>query len=196
MQNYLKQVSIEQSLEILNNQGIILYPTDTVWGIGCDATSTQAIQKIFKLKKRNETKSFIILVSDFKMLTKYISFPNEKLSETIFNWLENTKKPTSVIYENPKNLPNKIISADNTIAIRLVKDDFCKELIQKFGKPIVSTSANISGEATPQNFSDIHSEIIQGVDFVVPYKQNISEKAEPSQLVRLLKTGEIVVLRK
>lgn len=157
------KTELSSALKRLNNGQLILYPTDTVWGLGCDATNNKAIAKIFQLKKREESKSLVILVSSLTMLKEYISIiPSE-----VLEILKATKNPTTVIYNNPKGLAKNTIAIDNTIAIRIPKHKFCIQLIEAFGKPIVSTSANISGDITPKSFSEIQQPILDGVDYVV-----------------------------
>ncbi|GET44764.1 L-threonylcarbamoyladenylate synthase [Capnocytophaga felis] len=182
---------IKKSTETLINEGVILYPTDTVWGLGCDATNVTAVSKIFGIKQRNESKSLIILVDSVEMLQKYIS----EIPNFVLNFLKTVQNPTTIIYSNPKNLAKNVISSENTVAIRLIQDDFCQKLIQNFGKPIVSTSANISGEPTPHIFSDVNSYIIEKCDYVVKHRQNDTEKRNPSQLVRFDSEGNIEFLR-
>lgn len=146
---------------------IILYPTDTVWGIGCDATNLKAVSKIFQLKNRAESKSLIVLVSSIHMLKKYVSVPDKALSI-----LKSTQKPTTIIYQNPRGVAKNTIASNNTIAIRIVQDEFCRKLIKRFGKPIVSTSSNVSEEPTPKSFSEISKPILDGVDYIVNLHQN------------------------
>ena len=131
----------QQITEILKAGGVILYPTDTVWGIGCDATNPTAVARIFTIKQRSESKSLIILVSSIAMLREYIA----DLPQNILNYLQKINEPTTIIYEKPQLLAPNVIAADNTVAIRLVQDPFCQKMITLLGKPIVSTSANISG---------------------------------------------------
>ena len=130
---------MEKALEILKNGGVILYPTDTIWGIGCDATNVEAINKIFEIKKREKTKSMIILVESERRLQDLVDVP-----EMAWQIIDLSEKPVTIVYENPKNLPKEILAEDGSIGIRLVKDDFCKKLISKLNKPLVSTSANFS----------------------------------------------------
>lgn len=158
---------INNSLRLLNAQKIILYPTDTVWGLGCDATNVEAVSKIYQLKNREESKSLIILVSSLNMLKKYVSVPKKALE--IIN---NNNKPTTIIYSNPKKLAENVVAQDNTVAIRIVQDDFCRKLIKRFGKPIVSTSANVSGAITPKSFKEISQPILEGVDYIVNLHKN------------------------
>ncbi len=175
--------------EILNNKQTILYPTDTVWGIGCDATSEKAVQEIYRLKQRNESKALIILVSSIDMLKNYV-----EVSEKVIEILKNVKKPTTIIYKNPKGLAKNLInSEDNTVAIRVVNDKFCNELIEKFGKPIVSTSANISGRPTPKSFSEIENEILTGVDYVVNLQTD--EIRTKSSTILKIEDDKVLILR-
>ncbi len=181
---------IKNSTEFLIKGKIILYPTDTIWGIGCDATNKNAIQHVFKLKQRNESKSLIILVSSIEMLQNYI----QDIPQEIKNYLNKTSSPTTVIYNNPKNLPNNLIAQDNTIAIRIVKSGFAHKLIKEFNKPIVSTSANISNKETPIGFNDISLEIKNKVDYIVKVNNEQLVK-KSSKIIRFAK-NKIEVLRK
>ena len=181
---------IKNSLTALLNKETLLYPTDTVWGIGCDATCEDTVDKIYKLKQRSESKSLIILVSSIEMLQQYIhNIPSE-----VLELLKTVEKPTSIIYSNPTGLAKNVIAEDNTVAIRIPQNDFCKELIKQFGKPIVSTSANISGEPTPKSFSEISETILDSVDYVVNLQRE--EKNEKSStILKVEGNGEIKVLR-
>lgn len=182
---------IYESVNALKAGGILLYPTDTIWGIGCDATNPIAVKKIYQLKKREEKKSMIILVSDEKMLQEYVADP----SDILLSYLSKTLRPTTCIFNHPVKLPKEMINEDGTVAIRIAKDVFCKQLIFDFTKPLVSTSANISGEPYPHNFSEISIEIKSGVDFIVQHCQNDLEPKSPSSIIRLNNKGEIDVLR-
>ncbi len=177
--------------EILAAGKIILYPTDTVWGLGCDATNYVAVDKIFKIKQRSESKSLIILVSDEQMLKDYV----EEIPAEILIYLKNVDRPTTVIYPQAKNLAANVIASDGSVAIRIPQDDFCKSMIENFGKPIVSTSANISGEPTPTFFKEISSSIIEACDFVCTFRQDDETPRQSSRLVRFLSNGKIEVLR-
>ena len=160
---------IQRFAKSLEEGKILLYPTDTVWGIGCDATNSEAISMVYKIKKREESKSLIILVDSFEMLSKYVkTIPNRAKKE-----LKSAKRPTTIIYENPIGLAKNCVATDNTIAIRIVQNDFCISLIKAFGKPIVSTSANVSGEPTPKSFSEISTTILDSVDYIVNLQQEI-----------------------
>ena len=180
---------INQALIILNNRKSILYPTDTVWGIGCDATNFDAVKKVYQLKQREETKSLIILVDSFEMLQNYV----ENVPLEVKLYLEKQTRPTTVIYDNPKNLAENVVAKNNTIAIRIVKNGFVAELIKTFGKPIVSTSANVSGEKTPLSFDEISKEIKDGVDYTVNHNQDKKE-AKSSKIIRFV-DNKIVILR-
>lgn len=185
------QDDIEQCVAVLRKGGLILYPTDTIWGIGCDATNAEAVQKIFAVKKRAESKSMIVLLADERDILKYTSQPNPH----IFDFLKTTKKPTTVIYEGAIGLAANLIHVDGTAAIRLVKEPFCKHLIKRFRKPIVSTSANISGELSPNFFSEINEEIKIKVDYVVRYRQDDATIQQPSAIVKWNKNGEPEFIR-
>ncbi|HIE44880.1 MAG TPA: threonylcarbamoyl-AMP synthase [Flavobacteriaceae bacterium] len=180
---------IDNTVSFLNKGKTILYPTDTVWGIGCDATDENAVKKIYTIKQRDQNKNLIILVDSFNMLQKYIT----KIPEEIKTFLAEQSKPTTVIYDNPTGLPKNIIADDNTIAIRIVKDIFCNTLIKTFGKPIVSTSANISTHKTPIKYSDINPNLISKVDFAVPLNIKINSK-KPSKIIRFT-NNQIIILR-
>ncbi len=179
------------AIKILSEKGIIIYPTDTIWGIGCDATNEVAVAKIYKLKQRTETKSLIILVDSWIMLETYI----KKIPAKVSCIIKGSSKPTSVVYNNPKGLAKNVVANDNTVAIRIVKDEFCKELIQQFGKPIVSTSANTSGKSTPKNFDEIEDSLLNKADYVVNlHREKIQKTA--SQIVKVDSRGKIEFIRK
>ena len=176
---------IIQALKILKSGGVILYPTDTIWGLGCDATNMNAIQKIYNIKKRKESKSLITLVSDKKMLKKLTdSVPDTDI----------TSNPTTVIYQNIVGLSVNLLAEDGTAAIRIVQDNFCKQLIERFGKAIVSTSANISGTESPKQFSDITADIIDNADYIVNLQQK-ERRENPSRIIKIEKNGSITKLR-
>lgn len=181
---------INKSLKILNQKQLLLYPTDTVWGIGCDATSEEAVAKVFKIKQRSESKSLVILVDSLEMLQKYIP----KVSKAVIELLSKTTNPTTIIYDNPVGLAKNVVAADDTVAIRIVQHEFCRELIHLFGKPIVSTSANISRNPTPKSFDEIEKSILESVDYVVNLQHNeVNEKS--STILKVNEKGEITVLR-
>lgn len=181
---------VKKALFFLNKKQTILYPTDTVWGLGCDATSKDAVAKIYQIKNREESKSLIILVDSLEMLKCYVKEIPVKALEII----KTAEKPTTIIYKNPKNLASNVVAEDNTVAIRIVQQEFCQKLIKEFGKPIVSTSANISGEKTPMNFKEINTSILDAVDYVVNlHQEDTSNKS--SRIVKILENGKVEVLR-
>lgn len=181
---------ITQALSVLKNGGIILYPTDTVWGIGCDATNYEAINKIYQLKKREETKSMICLVSDFKMLNQYV----EDIPEVAYDILKYANKPTSIIYEKPLRVAENIVAEDNTLAIRVIKNGFAHDLLKLFKKAIVSTSANISNQPTPRSFDEIGQDILKGVDYVVNLPDK-TKSSKPSSIIKLGNDGTVKIIR-
>ncbi|REH48841.1 L-threonylcarbamoyladenylate synthase [Tenacibaculum gallaicum] len=180
---------LNKILDNLQQGNIVLYPTDTVWGLGCDATNEEAVKKIYKLKNREESKSLIILVDSIEMLQNHVESIPEKALET----LRTSVKPTTIIYNNPKRLATNTIASDNTIAIRIPKDEFCIQLIKEFGKPIVSTSANVSGEPTPKSFSEISEAILKNVDYVVDLHQE--KIAEKSSTILKIEGDDVIVIR-
>ena len=181
---------ILKCLEVLKTGGIILYPTDTIWGIGCDATNEDAVRKIYALKKRPDEKSMIVLVANEKEVLRYVTQPDL----SIFDYLKAMEKPTTVIYEGAVGFADNLISKDGSVAIRVCKDEFCANLIRRFRKPIVSTSANISGEQSPKNFSAVTEEIRMKVDYVVQYRQDDEANAEASSLIKW-EEGKAIILR-
>lgn len=181
---------MEQILEVLKSGGTILYPTDTIWGIGCDATNADAIAKIFDIKKREKTKSLIILVESEKRLQDLVEVP-----EMAWEIIDISEKPVTIVYDNPKGLPKELLAEDGSIGIRLVKDDFCKKLIGKLNKPLVSTSANFSGEKSPMTFSDINPEIIDLVDFAVEEDREKVSQYSGSSVIRIWNDNRIKVIR-
>jgi L-threonylcarbamoyladenylate synthase len=180
-----------QSLSTLRSGGIILYPTDTIWGLGCDATDEAAVKRIFDLKQRSESKSLVILVADVRDLVKYLSQPPPDIADTIAGF----DRPTTVIYEGALHLAPNVIAEDGTVAIRVVKEPFCRHLIKRFRKPIVSTSANISGAPSPATFLDVTDEIKQGVDYTVLHRQHEIAIRQPSRIVRIQPDGKLEILR-
>ncbi len=177
-------------IELVKSGGTILYPTDTVWGIGGDATNPEVVQKIYKIKERKPEKSMLILVDGYKMLQNYVT----EIPHEIWEILEKSLQPTTVIYQNPKNLPQELLAADGSIGIRIVKKGFTKDLIKATGKPLISTSANISGTPTPKNFDEIAPVILQRVDYVVNLHRK-STPAQPSKIIKWTKEHGIEILR-
>ena len=180
-----------KAYEIIKEGGIILYPTDTVWGIGCDATNPEAVAKIYKLKKRAETQSMIVLMNGEKMM--YNVFKD--IPEVAWQIIDLSENPTTLVLDKPRNVAANLIAADQTLAIRIVKEPFCFKLLEKMKKPLVSTSANISGQPTPKSFKEISPEIIKGVDYVVNlHHDKIAEK--PSTIIKLTSDSQVKIIRK
>ena len=183
---------LDHALKALQSGKIILYPTDTIWGIGCDATNGEAVKKIYHVKNREEKKSMIMLVPDQDMIEQYVTGPSQK----ILLYLSLAQKPTTAIFKNAFNLPREIINEDGSIAIRIARDKFCRELINQLHKPLVSTSANISGEPSPQNFADVSHKIKNGVDYIVQHRRDDLSKHAPSSIIKLGEDNEIEFIRK
>ena len=181
---------IDKCLETLRAGGVILYPTDTVWGLGCDACNAAAIEKIFQIKQRPEAKSMIVLLADERDLLQYVAAPDLQ----VFDYLDTVEKPTTVIYDNIIGLADNVLAADGSVGIRIVKEEFCKHLIRRFRKPIVSTSANISSQSTPAVFTEVAASIKDSVDYIVQYRQNDITAKEPSAVVRW-KNGSVTIIR-
>ena len=171
---------LENCLTILEKGGLILYPTDTIWGIGCDATNAEAVKKIYDLKERTETKTMIVLVAEEKDILQYVAHPDMR----VFDFLQKVEKPTTVIYDGGIGLADNLVSSDGAVALRIVQDTFCRHLIKRFRKPIVSTSANISGQPAPAFFREIIHYIKQGVDYIVHYRQDDELPQQPSAIIR------------
>ncbi|MCM4159363.1 threonylcarbamoyl-AMP synthase [Antarcticibacterium flavum] len=182
---------IEKALEVLKKGGIILYPTDTVWGIGCDATNAEAVDRIYKLKKRSDSKAMICLVNSVKMLEQFIN----SVPEPAYDIIDHAQQPTTIIYDNPIKVANNLVGEDDTLAIRVVKEQFCENLIYKLRRPLVSTSANISGEPTPNSFAQIAPEILKGVDYVVNLHQS-KTSGKPSAIIKIGNDRTVKVIRK
>jgi L-threonylcarbamoyladenylate synthase len=183
---------IKKALEVLKNGGIILYPTDTIWGIGCDATNENAVDRIYKIKKRADSKSMLVLMENPALLERYVV----EVPEIAWDLVEVATTPLTVIYPNAKNLAKNLVAEDGSIGIRFTKEAFTVQLLQRFRKPIVSTSANISGEKSPTFFDEISDEIKSQVDYIVEYRQNDSTPSQPSSIIKLGIGGRIDIIRK
>lgn len=181
---------IEKSLEVLRDGGLILYPTDTIWGIGCDATNEKAVERVYELKRRSDEKAMIVLVADQREIMRHVAAPDLSL----FDHLDKTTKPTTVVYEGALGFAHNLIGKDGSIAIRICNDEFCRHLIKRFRGPIVSTSANISGMPAPKTFKEINEKIKNGVDYVVQYRQEDKTPAQPSSLIKW-DNGKVTILR-
>jgi len=182
---------IQACLKTLHEGGLILYPTDTIWGIGCDATNESAVAAVYKLKDRNEAKSMIILLAKEEDIVNYTG--EEQLK--IYDYIKGVSKPVTIIYKNAINLAKNLINADGSIGIRIVKDEFCKKLITAFGKPIVSTSSNVSGYPPPSIFGDIDNKIKNGVDYIVQHRQDDRQPGIPSTVIQMNDDGTYTTLR-
>lgn len=183
---------VTKALKVIQDGGIILYPTDTIWGIGCDATNTEAVKKIYSLKQRDEAKSMIILLDTVNKLESYVN----NVNPLAFDLIEYAENPLTLVMPGAKNISPALISNDGSIGIRVVKNTFCEQLIQRMRRPLVSTSANISGKPSPQYFSQIDIEIIDGVDYVVDLDQHDMEIKTPSTIMRLAPDGRFEFIRK
>ena len=183
---------IEKALKVLQQGGIILYPTDTIWGIGCDATNEAAVERIFQLKGRDAGKSLIVLVDTENKLESYVT----EVPAIAYDLIEYAENPLTIIYSGAKNLAKNVIHADGSLGIRVVKHPFCQALLQRFRKPIVSTSANLSGQPSPKNFSEISEDIIKGVDYVVDYEQDDLSEKTPSTIMKLEADGRFSFIRR
>jgi len=181
---------INNAIEALQAGGLILYPTDTVWGIGCDATNEKAVSKIYALKERTNSKALICLVANDAMLERHVS----EVPDVAYDIMDLSNKPTTIVYDNPKGVAENLIAEDKTLALRVASDKFCQYLINKFKKPIVSTSANVSGEPAPKQFSEIHKQILEGVDYIVNLEQERIAHT-PSAIIKLSADGTIKVIR-
>lgn len=182
---------IKTAIDVLNKGGIILYPTDTIWGIGCDATNPEAIEKVYEIKKRTPEKSMLILVDYPARVERYV----DDMPDVAWDLIEVTDKPLTIIYSNAVNLPDNLIADDGTIGIRVTHDNFCRQLITRFKRPIVSTSANFTSQPHPGNFDEIDPEIIKSVDYVVKWRQDEKMKASPSGIIKLGPLGEVEIIR-
>jgi L-threonylcarbamoyladenylate synthase len=190
MGNKLNQ-EVEKALKVLIKGGTILYPTDTIWGIGCDATNAKAVEKVYHIKQRPDSKSLIILVSDTEQLQEYV----QNIPPIIFDLIKQSEKPITIIYPKGKGLASNVIAEDGSVGIRIVNHPFCQKLIRILGKPIVSTSANISGTPSPICFRAISQEICNSVDYVVEIDQELIEEIKPSRIIKLEENGLFTVIR-
>lgn len=182
---------LKSALDTLREGGVVLFPTDTIWGLGCDATNPEAVSRIFRIKNREDSKSLIILVNGYGMLERFVT----SIPDVAVNILEVADKPLTIIYPQGKHLAPGICAEDGSVGIRLCMDPFCNELITRFRKPLVSTSANISGTAFPSSFREIDEKIIRSADFVVRYRQNENKKNPPSSIIKVNNDGTIEIIR-
>lgn len=186
------KIEVEKCVDVMRSGGIILYPTDTIWGIGCDATNENAVSKIFSLKRRPDSKSMIVLLDQTGRLATYV----REVPQQAYELMELTEQPLTLVLDGARNLAPNLAAEDGTIGIRIVMDEFCRKLIERLRKPIVSTSANISGEKSPGSFSEISDVIREGVDYIVGLRQSEAHGGRPSSVLRVGLRGEIKFIRK
>lgn len=181
----------KKCVEVMRKGGVILYPTDTVWGIGCDATNPEAVKRVYEIKRREDSKALLLLVDSADRLARYVG----DVPAVAWDLIELTTKPLTIIYDGARNLAPNLIAEDGSVGIRVTSEMFSKELCYRFQKAVVSTSANISGEPTPNNFSEISPEIINAVDYVVGYRQQEHGKTKSSGIIKLTKNGTVTIIR-
>jgi len=182
---------IKAALEVLQKGGVILYPTDTIWGIGCDACNEAAVKRIYDIKNRIDSKSMLVLMENTALIDRYVS----DVPEIAFDLMELAVKPLTIIFDGAHGLASNLVAEDGSIGIRITSEAFCSELIRRFKRPIVSTSANISGSPSPACFGEIDQQIIDSVDYVVKYRQDDTQKAVPSSIIKLGSGGEVKIIR-
>ena len=191
MEKNFFEKEVEKALEVLKGGDMILYPTDTIWGLGCDATSSEAVRRIYQIKNREDSKSLIILVAEERDILQYVAAPDL----SAFDFIEKQSRPTTIIFQQAIGLPDNLIADDGSIAIRIVRDEFCRHLIRRLRKPIVSTSANISGQSSPQFFAEVSNAIKSAVDHVVQWRQDDVTPSQPSQIIKWNNDGTHTVIR-
>ena len=182
---------MKRACEVLRAGGLILYPTDTVWGIGCDATNEEAVRKVYALKQREDSKAMLVLVDNAVKVDFYV----KEVPPVAWDLLEVATNPLTIIYSGARNLAPSLLAEDGSVGIRVTEEEFSKQLCFRFRKAIVSTSANISGEPSPKNFAEISEAVKQGVDYIVGYRQNDEQKHKPSSIIKLGPTGELKIIR-
>lgn len=186
------QQEINTAIDVLKKGGVILYPTDTIWGIGCDATNPAAVEKIYKIKQRAESKAMLVLINDSSELDKYV----ETVPDIAYELIDVAVRPLTIIYDEAIGLASNLIASDGSIGIRVTKEEFSHQLCKRFRKPIVSTSANVSGKKSPATFREIDNDILESVDYVVNYRQNDDCALKSSEIIKLSKSGTIKIIRK
>ena len=189
--NEAMKEDIQKACEVMNKGGVILYPTDTIWGIGCDATNEEAVKRVYEIKKRADSKAMLVLVDNAVKVDFYVN----QAPEVAFDLIELSTKPLTIIYDDAKNLAPNLIAEDGSIGIRVTSEEFSNQLCFRFRKAIVSTSANVSGEPSPATFAEISEEIKQSVDYIVQSRQNEKAVAKPSGIIKLGKGGQVKVIR-
>jgi L-threonylcarbamoyladenylate synthase len=183
---------LKNALKVLKNGGVILYPTDTIWGLGCDATNEDAVKRIFQIKQREDSKSMLVLTDNEAKIERLV----EKVPDVAWDLIKFSETPLTIIYSGAKNLAKNLIAQDGSVGIRVTKEDFSNKLCEQFRLPVVSTSANISGQPSPQNFDEISDEIKSAVDYIVSYRQKDTSKAKPSSIIKLEPNGVVTIIRK
>jgi L-threonylcarbamoyladenylate synthase len=191
MEKSFFEQEVEEALKVLRSGNVILYPTDTIWGIGCDATNKEAVRRIYQIKKREDSKSMIILVADERDVLQYVAAPDL----SVFDFIEEQTRPTTIIFGHAVGLPDSLIAEDGSIAIRIARDEFCRHLMKRLRKPIVSTLANISGQASPKFFAEVSEEIKSAVDHIVKWRQDDTSIALPSQIIKWNNDGSYTIIR-
>lgn len=189
MKHFLKEIQATEEELLVGN--VILYPTDTVWGIGCDAENAAAVRKIFKIKEREESKSMIVLVSNVEMLRRYV----RDVPEDFEKLAASQERPTTFVLSGAQNLPKELIAEDGSIGMRIAKDEFCHRLMQQIGRPLVSTSANVSGEPSPRTFAEVSGTIKERVDYIVQWRQDEDVETRPSRIIKIDENGKQTVIR-
>ena len=182
---------IKAALQVLQKGGVILYPTDTIWGIGCDACNEEAVKKVYAIKNRVDSKSMLVLMENASLIDRYVM----EVPDIAFDLIELTDKPLTIIFDGARSLAKNLIADDGSVGIRITTEKFSSELIRRFKRPIVSTSANLSGKPSPACFNEIDQEIIDAVDYVVKFRQDDTQKAIPSSIMKLGRGGEIKIIR-
>jgi len=187
----IMQEDIQKAVKVIKSGGTFLYPTDTIWGIGCDATNSKAVNKIYKIKERSRLSRFIVLLDSPAKILDYV----EEVPDILWDLLKSLDSPTTIIYPKAKNFPKNVISKDGSIAIRIVKHEFCQKLIHILNKPIISTSANFSAEPSPVVFKDISEELKNKVDYIVKTGRDKMNKSKGSTIIKIKMNGEFEIIR-
>ncbi|MBR9920196.1 MAG: threonylcarbamoyl-AMP synthase [Bacteroidetes bacterium] len=191
MTSMVDYYDVKKAVQTLESDGLILYPTDTNWSIGCDATSEVAVARVFRLKKRPADQPLTVLVESIDMLKDYVDHVHPRI-ETLLSF---HVRPLTIVYDQAEKLPQRLTASDGSIAIRIPQDDFCRDLIREYGRPLVASSANVHGAPRPKHFGEINSDIIQGVDLVMPHRRAEREIGEPSVIARLSDKAELIFIR-
>ncbi len=183
---------IKEAVRVMKAGGVVLYPTDTVWGIGCDATNSEAVRKVYEIKRREDSKAMICLIDSDARISRYI----RNVPDVAWDLFSLATKPTTVILDGAQGLAPELVAEDGSVALRITQEEFSRELCYRMQKPVVSTSANISGETAAQNYRDISPEILQAVDYVCTSRRNEHEPHTPSSIIKLAPDGEVKIIRK